>query len=122
MTTGERIRTARENAKLSQEALGALCGTTKQTIFKYESGKISNIPIDKVEAIGKATNTDPAWIMGWGRTNEKSKEDNEMLQAIHDKPGLRMMFDASAYATNEDIEQAVAIIKAFYKTKEGGED
>jgi transcriptional regulator with XRE-family HTH domain len=49
-------------------------------------------------------------------------DDEKLLQAIHDKPGLRMMFDASAYATNEDIEQAVAIIKAFYKTKEGGED
>ena len=45
-------------------------------------------------------------------------EDRELLQLIHDKPGLRIMFDASKKATNEDILKAVEIIKAFYGIKE----
>ena len=45
-------------------------------------------------------------------------EDREFLQLIHDKPGLRIMFDASKKATNEDILKAVEIIKAFYGIKE----
>ena len=45
-------------------------------------------------------------------------EDRELVQLIHDKPGLRIMFDASKKATNEDILKAVEIIKAFYGIKE----
>ena len=45
-------------------------------------------------------------------------EDRELLQLIHDKPGLRIMFDASKKATNEDLLKAVEIIKAFYGIKE----
>ena len=45
-------------------------------------------------------------------------EDRELLQLIHDKPGLRIMFDASKKATNEDILKAVEIIKAFYGIKQ----
>ena len=45
-------------------------------------------------------------------------EGRELLQLIHDKPGLRIMFDASKKATNEDILKAVEIIKAFYGIKE----
>ena len=45
-------------------------------------------------------------------------EDRELLQLIHDKPGLRIMFDASKKATNEDILKAVEIIKVFYGIKE----
>ena len=45
-----------------------------------------------------------------------SESDRQILQMIHDKPGLRVMFDLSAKATNEDILKAVEIIKAFYGT------
>lgn len=43
-----------------------------------------------------------------------SESDRRILQVIHDKPGLRTMFDLSAKATEEDILKAVEILKAFY--------
>ena len=43
-----------------------------------------------------------------------SDSDRHILQLIHDKPGLRTMFDLSAKATEEDILKAVDILKAFY--------
>lgn len=49
MTIGERIKAARESANLTQEELGSKCGTTKQTIYKYEIGKVTNIPLDRLE-------------------------------------------------------------------------
>ena len=51
MTMGEKIRIAREAAGLTQEELGQLCNTTKQTIYKYEIGKVTNIPLDRIETI-----------------------------------------------------------------------
>ena len=68
MTIGEKIKMAREAKGLTQEQLGALCGTTKQTIFKYENGIITNIPSDKIELLAKALHTTPGKLMGWEDT------------------------------------------------------
>ena len=47
-----------------------------------------------------------------------SPEDVHILRQIHDRPGLRMMFDLNAKATDADIEKAVDILKAYYGIKE----
>lgn len=46
--------------------------TTKQTIYKYEMGVITNIPSDKVEAIAEILKTTPAYLMGWEEKVENS--------------------------------------------------
>ncbi len=65
MTLGDRIRAAREARKLTQEELGELCGTTKQTIFKYETGIVTNIPLDRLEALSERLGVTPAYLVGW---------------------------------------------------------
>ena len=65
MTIGEKIKMARERKGLTQEQLGTMCGTTKQTIFKYENGIITNIPLDRLEKIAKILSVNPVSIMGW---------------------------------------------------------
>lgn len=65
MTKGERIRIAREAAGLTQEDLGRICNTTKQTIYKYENGIITNIPLEKIELISKAVNVPANELVGW---------------------------------------------------------
>lgn len=69
-TKGERIRDAREARKMSQEELGRACKTTKQTIYKYESGLVTNIPLDKLEAIADALGVSSAYLAGWDNTEE----------------------------------------------------
>ena len=64
-TQGARIRRARERKGLTQSELGLACGTTKQTIFKYESGIVTNIPVDRLERLAQAIEVSPAYIMGW---------------------------------------------------------
>lgn len=68
MTLGERIKKARTARGLTQEKLGELCGTTKQAIFKYEAGIVTNIPTDRLERIAEVLNTTPAELMGWADT------------------------------------------------------
>lgn len=65
MTLGDKIRNAREAAGLTQEELGKMCGTTKQTIYKYEIGKITNIPIDRLEKIAGIVGVSTASLLGW---------------------------------------------------------
>ena len=65
MNIGSRIKSAREAKQMTQEELGRACGTTKQTIFKYENGIITNIPLDRLETIASVLDTSPANLMGW---------------------------------------------------------
>ena len=65
MTKGERIRTRRRELGLTLEAVAAAADTSKQTVQRYENGVIENIPDVRLEAIAKALNTTPAYLMGW---------------------------------------------------------
>ena len=48
MTLGDRLKKARTNKGLTLEEAGNLIGTTKQNIYKYENGIITNVPSDKI--------------------------------------------------------------------------
>lgn len=65
MNIGSRIRSARENAGLTMEELGKKCGTTKQTIYKYETGKVTNIPLDRLQLIASVVGVSAAYLLGW---------------------------------------------------------
>ena len=65
MKTGERIRSFRRQAGLTLEELAGLVGTSKQTVYRYESGEIENIPRGRIEAIAKVLHQSPAALMGW---------------------------------------------------------
>ena len=69
-TIGERIKTAREAKGMSQEDLGKSFGATKQTVYKYETGIITNIPLDNLEKMAVALGVSSAYLAGWENTEE----------------------------------------------------
>ena len=65
MTAGERIRAVRKEQGMRAVTLADAIGVSKQTLYKYEHGIVANIPLDKVEAAGRALGIGPAALMGW---------------------------------------------------------
>lgn len=65
MNKGERIRQLRESLNISQTELAAKIDVSKQTLYKYENNIVTNIPSDKIEAIARALNVSPSYIMSW---------------------------------------------------------
>lgn len=65
MTVGERIRSLRKREGISQTELAQEIGVIKQTLYKYETGIVTNIPADKIEAMARALGVTPGFIMGW---------------------------------------------------------
>lgn len=65
MTTGEIIRTLRQQKGLSQEDLGKLVGVKRAAINKYETGLVVNLRRDMIQKLANALNTTPTVIMGW---------------------------------------------------------
>lgn len=50
---------------MSLEQLAEIVGTSRQTIHRYETGAITNIPAEKVEGLARALGTTPSELMGW---------------------------------------------------------
>lgn len=84
MTIGEKIKALRESLSLTQEELAKRIHVTKQTIFKYENGIITNIPMNKIKSLAEALGTTPPELMGWESENpdfyNSEKLINQQLQ------------------------------------------
>lgn len=63
MTTGERIKQARKNAGLTQTELAEKVGVKYSAIHKYESGIIVNLKRETIDAIAKALDVKPSWLL-----------------------------------------------------------
>ncbi len=61
-----KLKELRKAKKMTLEELAEKIGTSRQTIHRYETGKIANIPPEKVEALASALDTTPSTLMGWG--------------------------------------------------------
>ena len=60
MKIGERIKEQRLKIGMSQVDFASNIGVTKQTLYKHETGLVTNIPSDKIVAISKFTGVSPA--------------------------------------------------------------
>ena len=62
---GEKIKNLRKSRGMTLDELARAIGTSKQTIHRYESGTISNIPPEKIVALAKELGTSPSELYGW---------------------------------------------------------
>lgn len=83
MTIGENIRNKRQEKRLTLEEVAVKANISRQTMSRYETGVISNIPSDKIEAIADALDTSPATLMGWDDV-----EGIDLLRSLASKCGV----------------------------------
>lgn len=80
----ENIKSKRIERKMTLEDLAKSVGVSRQTIQRYESGVIGNIPSDKIELIARALDTSPAYLMGWEQI-DSNFSGKEAPKEIYDK-------------------------------------
>ncbi len=87
MNIGQRIKQIRKANKITQDDLAEKIGTTKQTIYKYENGIITNIPSTKIELIAKTLNVTPDYLMGWDEEKQSTNIDRllDIVKIMSDK-------------------------------------
>ena len=85
MAITDQLRRKRRQLRLTLEDVSEVVGVSKQTIQKYETGVIPNIPFDKVELLAQALSTTPAILMGWQEEVFDPLSLNEVLP-VHRKP------------------------------------
>ena len=64
MNIGEKIKNARLQKGLTQEALGELLGVQKSAIAKYESGRVVNIKRSTLKKLSEILNIRPSELIG----------------------------------------------------------
>ena len=113
MTIGERIRSARQAVGLSQVELAQRVHTTKQNIYKYETGIITNIPSDKVEAIASALDVTASHLMGWDEPVKPNKELGELTVKILKSPLLIQLNKDFILLDSEQQETVLALVHSM---------
>lgn len=104
MTIGNRIKNLRTQIGLSQSELAEMIGTIKQTIYKYETGIITNIPSDKIEQMAKIFKVSPSYIMGWNDNTSATNTINIKKQITLSSHELHVV---EAYRNKPEIQPAV---------------
>lgn len=77
MNVGKRIQERREQIGLSADELAEALGKDRSTIYRYEKGDISKLPLTILEPLAKILQTTPAYLMGWQKTS-----DDEVMHKI----------------------------------------
>lgn len=125
MTIGEKIKQLRIKNKLSQEALATALNTTKQAIYKYESGIVTNIPMDKITILASILGTTPAFLMGWEEETpapELSEGERAWIELYRKlSPDVRELFFPILKKFDElpegERQMLIAMIRAAIKNK-----
>ena len=55
---------------MSMAELAERVGTSRQTVHRYESGVITNVPPERVEQLARALGTHPSHLYGWREVSE----------------------------------------------------
>ena len=89
ISIGEKIKTLRIRAGMTQEELAEKLNTTKQTIYKYETGIVSNLPLFRVSQLANALNCSPLYLCGW---EENEKPDESLAGLKREEQDLVKLF------------------------------
>ncbi|MDD7351947.1 MAG: transcriptional repressor LexA [Peptoniphilaceae bacterium] len=76
MEIGELLKKLRTEKDLSLDDVAKQLGLARQTLYKYETGLITNIPLTRIEELAKIYNVTPGYIMGWEDENEEPILEN----------------------------------------------
>jgi transcriptional regulator with XRE-family HTH domain len=82
ITIGERIKSLRLLADMSQEELGNRVGVQRAAINKYEKGIVTNIPISTIEKMADLFDVSPTYIVGWGDSGNPLALEVKVLQGV----------------------------------------
>lgn len=115
MTIGERIREARTAKGLTQEQLAEQVHVTKQAVYKYETGIVTNIPLDKLESIAACLGVAPGYLAGW----RGSPAGAELDALIQDEPiaAYQNLKDQLTQADKEDIARLIQLRAELNRSK-----
>jgi transcriptional regulator with XRE-family HTH domain len=106
MSIGTKIRELREARNMSLEDVAKLCGTTRQTIYKYENEIVTNIPYDKIILLATALNTTPSQLFDWKEDKKRSPHEPTLTE------GEEVMLELFRQIPEDQQPMVISMIRA----------
>jgi len=108
---GKKMFERRKELGLTLEEVGDFVGVGKSTVRRWENGMIKNMGRDKIAALAKVLKMDPVeFVPGdYIQPDMLSQDDVDVLEALHQDPQLRMLFDRARNMSQEDRDKMLQI-------------
>lgn len=122
----KRINAAIEKSGYIYPELAKITGISKSSLQRYATGETKKVPIDCIEKIAKATNTDSRYLMGWNDNNIESSEivESSNINYIIQNDNIYQIpvFESvsagfGAYASNEILEYIPVVLNSRYEAE-----
>ena len=110
----DNLKAARLRAGMTLDDVAQKVGVSRQTIQRYESGVIQNIPSDNIEKMAKALNVSPGVLMGW--ETPASVTNNQTDEQKQNQPSI--LLRAEKELPPEKLRE-LADVAEFYLVKYG---
>lgn len=106
MSIGKKIRELREAKNMSLEDVAKLCGTTRQTIYKYENEIVTNVPYDRIILLAQAFNTSPSQLFDFEENKKISPDELGLTE------GEKVVLDLFRQIPEDQQPMVLAMIRA----------
>ena len=116
--TGERIKELRLARGLTQTELGEAIGIKKSAIYKYETGRVRNIPKSKIEMLAQILKCPPSYLMDIEDETTKAymelkdKWQNRVVAKAKKVPVLEKNIDGKSVYADETKEIFVEEVRS----------
>ena len=121
VTVGERIKMLRTEKHMTLEYVAKGIGTSRATVFKYENGAITNIPLNKIEAIAKLFGVASSYLTGW--TDSRNINDGEMFGlVVPDNDTFVRLYEYMTYKERVTMMEIFNLAYARMQTDSGSKE
>ena len=115
-----KIKNRRLELDLTLEEVAQAVGVGRSTVQRWESGMIKNMGRDKIAALARVLQISPVELVPGDVQKSHhverytDPEDIEILEALHQKPGLPLLFDRTRNTSHEDVQKILKVIDAMF--------
>lgn len=79
MNFAQRLKELRKENKMTLEEVAESIGLTRATIQRYESGKITNVPLETYDKLAALFNVCRPYLLGWSDDRRKTMSEVSIL-------------------------------------------
>lgn len=108
MTFGERLMELRKEKGMTLDSVAKAVGLTRPTIYRYEKGIITNVPIETVTKLARLLGVSRPYLMGWSNDRQMTMSEVSILADNN------MFVQAYGAMTKEERELLSDILIAAY--------
>lgn len=130
----KKIKARRQELGLTLEDVARGVGVGRSTVLRWERGEIRNMGSNRVKKMAEVLQMNPLDLVpdaGNGLPLDEpatkaesfdtflTGEDQDFLEALHQNPRLRLLFDRSRKMKPEDVETMLAVTSSILKELDG---